>query len=141
MAIPEQRTFGLPADQASYIDSLMKSGNYASESEVVQAGLIALRKWDATIETWLRDDVAPVYDAMKADPGRAIPADDVFATVRDIHTQRLKTAKRALSRSVFTRSAAIPDRDQRSALLTNVTPAPAALPPPPEASDPAGPRP
>lgn len=27
-----------------------------------------------TLEGWLREEVAPIYDAMKRDPSRAIPA-------------------------------------------------------------------
>ena len=33
-----------------------------------------MQERDAAIERWLVNEVAPVYDAMKADPSRAIPA-------------------------------------------------------------------
>jgi hypothetical protein len=33
--------------------------------------------FDTAAETWLRTDAAKAYDALKADPSRAIPADDV----------------------------------------------------------------
>jgi antitoxin ParD1/3/4 len=36
-------------------------------------------------ERWLRDEVAPVYDAMLADPGRARSVADVFGEVRARH--------------------------------------------------------
>jgi len=42
------------------------------------------------VEKWLREEVVGVYDAMQADPGRAISADQVFATVRARHAERLK---------------------------------------------------
>ena len=45
---------------------------------------------DGTVERWLREDVAPAYDAMKADPSRGIPADEVFAALHMRHIQRLK---------------------------------------------------
>ncbi|WP_375430405.1 hypothetical protein [uncultured Friedmanniella sp.] len=35
--------------------------------------------FDLASESWLRSDVAAAYDALKADPARAIPADDVRA--------------------------------------------------------------
>ena len=88
MPSPEKRTFSLPAEQAGYIDTLVASGTYASGSEVVRAGLRALQERDAAVEKWLREEVAGVYDAMKADPGRALPAAQVFATIRARHADR-----------------------------------------------------
>jgi antitoxin ParD1/3/4 len=75
MPSPEKRTFSLPSEQAGYIDTLVASGTYASGSEVVRAGLRALQERDAAVEKWLREEVIGVYDAMKSDPGRALPAD------------------------------------------------------------------
>jgi antitoxin ParD1/3/4 len=94
MPAPEKRTFSLPAEQSDYIDSLVASGAYASASEVVRAGLRALRERDAAVERWLREEVAPVYDAMEADPTRGIPAEQVLASLHKHHAERLKTAKR-----------------------------------------------
>ncbi|MSO76293.1 MAG: type II toxin-antitoxin system ParD family antitoxin [Alphaproteobacteria bacterium] len=95
MPSPEKRTFSLPTEQAGYIDSLVASGAYASGSEVVRAGLRALLERDAAVEKWLREEVAGVYDAMRADPGRAISADQVFATVRARHADRVRKWRRA----------------------------------------------
>ena len=77
-----KRTFSLPTEQARYIDALVNSGSYASASEVVRAGLRALQERDAAVERWLRDEVGPVYDAMRKDSARGIPAEDVFAEIR-----------------------------------------------------------
>ena len=41
-----------------------------------------MQERDAAMERWLVDEVAPVYDAMKADPNRAIPAKTVFSNLR-----------------------------------------------------------
>lgn len=90
MAAPEKRSFTLPIEQASYIDQLVVSGAYASASEVVRAGIRALQERDAVVEHWLREQVAPAYDAMKADSSRGIPADQAFASVRARHSDRLK---------------------------------------------------
>ncbi len=92
MAAAAKRTFSLPVEQASYIDELVASGTYASGSEVIRAGLRALQERDAAVERWLRDEVVPVAAAMQADPGRAIPADQVFDDIRALHAERLKTA-------------------------------------------------
>ena len=94
MAATAKRTFSLPAEQAKFIDKQVKSGGYASGSEVVRAGLRALQERDAAIERWLREDVVPVYDAMKADPSRRIPAEKVFDALRAHHDRRMKAAKK-----------------------------------------------
>jgi antitoxin ParD1/3/4 len=89
----ETRKFDLPAEQASYIDSLVASGVYGSGSEVVRAGIEALQDRDAALQDWLRNDVAPVYDAMQADPNRGIPAEQVQATLRAHQAARMKAGR------------------------------------------------
>jgi len=39
---------------------------------------------------WLRDEVAPVYDAMQADPRRGLAADQVDAALRAHHAAQLQ---------------------------------------------------
>jgi antitoxin ParD1/3/4 len=94
MSTVQKRTFSLPVKQAKFIDAQVRAGTYASASEVVRAGLRALQERDAAIEHWLKSEVAPVYDAMKTDPKRAIPAAKVFAALRAHHAEKLKAAKR-----------------------------------------------
>jgi len=90
MAAAEKRSFSLPVEQADYIDNLVASGVYATSSEVIRAGLRALQERDAAVERWLRDEVAPVVTAMRVDPARGIPADEVFAEIRALHAKRVK---------------------------------------------------
>ncbi len=94
MPSPEKRTFSLPTEQGVYIDTLVASGTYASGSEVVRAGLRALQERDTVVEHWLREQVIGVYDAMQADPKRAISAEETFATVRARHADRLNRKSR-----------------------------------------------
>lgn len=89
----EKRTVSLPAEHAAFIDAKVAKGEYASVSEVVRAGLRALQERDAAIERWLREEVAPTYDAMKANPSRGIKAQAVFDEIRTRHTARLKAGK------------------------------------------------
>ena len=89
----EKRTVSLPKEHAAFIDQMVASGAYASGSEVVRAGLRALQERDAAVERWLREEVALVYDAMQADPGRARSLDDVFADIRKHHSERLSGRK------------------------------------------------
>ena len=95
MAAVEKRTISLPAEQASYIDAQVAKGTYASASEVVRAGLRALQERDAAVERWLREEVAPTYDAMQADPSRAVPVSRVLQNLRAHHQKRLKAKRGA----------------------------------------------
>ncbi len=88
MAKVSKRTISLPTEQAAYIDAKVDSGAYASGSEVIRAGLRALQDRDAAVERWLRDEVAPVYDATKAKPDRKLSARSVFSEVRARYTSR-----------------------------------------------------
>ena len=92
MASQEKRTFSLPTALSKYIDKLVKSGGYASGSEVVRAGLRSLQERDDAMERWLREDVASAYDALQAEPGRTVPAKEVFDTLRARHADRKKSA-------------------------------------------------
>lgn len=95
MAPIAKRTFSLPAEHAKFIDRKVASGTYASGSEVVRAGLRALQERDAAVERWLHEEAGPAYDAMMADPSRAIPANNVFAAIKARHASRRKTPRRA----------------------------------------------
>jgi antitoxin ParD1/3/4 len=90
MANIEKRTISLPEEHAAFIDQLVASGAYASASEVVRAGLRALKERDAAVDRWLREEVAPVYDAVQADPGRTRSLESVFTDIRVHHAERLK---------------------------------------------------
>lgn len=90
MSATEKRTFSLPAEQAAFIDRLVQSGTYATSSEVIRAGLRALQERDAAVERWLREEVAPTYDAWKADPGRGISPEEMTERARKRHEARLQ---------------------------------------------------
>jgi len=60
---------------------------------VVQAGVQALQDRERAVDDWLWNQVAPVPDAMVADPARGVPAEQVFAKVRT--TLRAVANKRA----------------------------------------------
>ena len=57
-------------------------GQYATESEVIREGLRALLARDKAVEQWLHTQVAPAYDALKADPTRALSANQVKARLK-----------------------------------------------------------
>lgn len=93
MANVEKRTISLPSDQAAYVDAKVKAGDYATASEVIRAGLRALKERDEAVERWLQKQVASSCDAMMADPARAVPVENAFARVRARHAARLKDPK------------------------------------------------
>ena len=90
MATIEKRTFSLPAEQAAFIDAQVKTGSFASASEVVRAGLRALQERDAAVERWLREEVVATYDEMKAHPERLISSEDMAARMRKRHEARVQ---------------------------------------------------
>ena len=90
MSNTEKRTVSLPREHAAFVDRLVASGHYASVSEVVRAGLHALQERDAAVEKWLLQDVAPVHDAMQADPDRGVSAEKIFSQIRAHHVAQLK---------------------------------------------------
>lgn len=86
----QKRTFSLAEEQAEYIDKKVEAGEFASASEVVRAGLRALKERDEAVERWLREEVGPTYDRIKADPSVPLPADEVFADIQRLHEERLR---------------------------------------------------
>jgi antitoxin ParD1/3/4 len=93
MSTVKKRTFSLPTEHAAYIDRKVSSGAYASGSEVVRAGLRALQERDDAVERWLRDEVAPTYDAIKAGSEKLHPAKSVFAEARARFSSRGKARR------------------------------------------------
>ncbi len=81
MRSTQQFSVTLPNEMAAQIKARVASGEYASESEVIRDGLRALHAREKAVEDWLRNDIAPVYDAMKNDPTRARSLNDVKASL------------------------------------------------------------
>ena len=79
MRTTRQMSITLPVEMADAVRERVRSGQYASESEVVRDGLRALIARDQAVEAWLQGEVASAYDAMQANPDDAIEAADVRA--------------------------------------------------------------
>ena len=88
MSATAKRTVSLPAEQAAYIDAKVAGGDYASASEVVRAGLRALRERDEAVERWLVEEVAPTYDACKANLDDVLGLDDLHDALEAHHAAR-----------------------------------------------------
>ena len=88
MRTTQQLSVTLPVDMAAQVKARVASGEYASESEVIRDGLRALKAREIAVENWLREDIAPVYDAMQANPARARSAADVRAAIAAEHASQ-----------------------------------------------------
>jgi len=79
MRTTQQLSITLPNEMADVVKAKVQAGEYATESEVIRDGLRALLARDRAIENWLHHQIGPAYDALKADPSRAVTADQVRA--------------------------------------------------------------
>jgi putative addiction module CopG family antidote len=77
----------LPHEMARMLKDKVASGEYATESEVIRAGLRALQAQEQAVERWLRDEVARSVDEVSASPDRVIPVEDVLVRIK---TKKLK---------------------------------------------------
>ena len=89
-----QLSITIPNEMAERVRAKVATGEYATESEVIRDGLRTLLARDRAVENWLRDHVAPAYDALKSDPSRAVSAEDVRIALAAEH--RKATARRLL---------------------------------------------
>lgn len=77
MRTTQQFSVTLPNEMADMVKAKVAAGEYATESEVIRDGLRTLMARDRAIETWLREQVAPAAQALKAAPERALSVDKV----------------------------------------------------------------
>jgi len=85
MRSTQQLSITLPNEMAEQVRAKVATGEYATESEVIRDGLRALLAQDRAVESWLRDQVGPAHDAMKADPSRAVTVAEVRSTLAAAH--------------------------------------------------------
>jgi antitoxin ParD1/3/4 len=76
MRTTQPLTITLPLEMAQMVKAKVSSGEYAT-GEVIRDGLRTLAARDAAVEKWLRDEVVPTYDEMKAHPERALSVEEV----------------------------------------------------------------
>jgi len=79
MRTTQQFSITLPNEMANVVKTKVAGGEYATESEVIRDGLRAMMARDRAVENWLLQKVGPAYDALKADPIRAVTIDQVRA--------------------------------------------------------------
>ena len=87
MRTTQQFSITLPKDMADMVKAKVQTGEYASESEVIRDGLRALLARERAVDDWLREQVGPAYDALKADPASAVTAEQVRARLAAEHAR------------------------------------------------------
>jgi putative addiction module CopG family antidote len=90
MRTTQQFSITLPHDMAEVVEAKIKSGAYASVSEVVREGVRALLERDAAVERWLREEVLAGHAEYMADQSKGVPADAIMGRIK---------ARRAASKS------------------------------------------
>ena len=85
MRTTQQMSITLPNELAETVRAKVASGEYASESEVIRDGLRILVARDRAVERWLREQIGPAYDALKANPSRAVAAAQIRARLAAEH--------------------------------------------------------
>jgi len=85
MRSTRQLSITLPNEMAELVRAKVEAGEYATESEVIRDGIRALFARDRAMEDWLRAEVVPAYDTLKAKPSRVRSAKKVRATLAAEH--------------------------------------------------------
>jgi antitoxin ParD1/3/4 len=80
MRTTQQFSITLPHDMAVAVEDKIKSGSYASVSEVMRDGVRVLMERDAAVERWLREEVLAGHREL-ADPSKGVPATEILGRV------------------------------------------------------------
>lgn len=88
MRSTRQLSITLPNEMADLVKAKVAAGEYATESEVIRDGLRTLLARDRAIEAWLREQVVPAAQALKANPGRALSVEQARAQLAEKRRRR-----------------------------------------------------
>ena len=92
MRTTQQFSITLPNELANLVKAKVAGGEYATDSEVIRDGLRAMMARDRAVEHWLVQEVGPAYDALKADPSRALTADQMRLRLGELHQKTVGKA-------------------------------------------------
>jgi putative addiction module CopG family antidote len=82
MRTTQQFSITLPLEMAELVEGKIKSGAYASVSEVMRDGVRALLEREAAVERWLREEVVAGHQEYLADPSKGVPAEAVLDRIK-----------------------------------------------------------
>ena len=92
MRTTQQFSITLPNEMADIVKTKVAAGEYATESEVIRDGLRALMARDRAMDNWLMQEDAPAYDALKANPARAVTVDQLRLRLAAEHKKSIAKA-------------------------------------------------
>jgi antitoxin ParD1/3/4 len=84
-----------PGDLQEHVEARVKSGAYASASEVMRAAMRVLDREEAALDDWLRQRV----DEALADPRPTAPARDVLEHLHRHHARQVKAVRPKTARN------------------------------------------
>ncbi len=76
-------------DLQERVEARVKSGAYASASEVIRAAVRALDREETALNDWLRQRVEEAF----ADPRPNVPAADLFKRLRQHHMKQVRAGR------------------------------------------------
>ena len=82
MRSTQQFSITLPLEMAEAVEDKIKSGAYASVSEVMRDSVRALLERDAAVEKWLREEVIAGHREYLADPSKGVPAEAILGRIK-----------------------------------------------------------
>lgn len=90
MRSTQQFSVTLPDEMAQMVKDKVRSGEYASESEVIREGLRALQAQERALDDWLKTEVGAAYDELRADPSVGRTPEQVLAALEAERERRSK---------------------------------------------------
>ncbi len=92
--MPQSQIHVTLTDEAAieFIRGKVRSGEFASESDVIHEGLKALKEESEERERWEREVLLPAHDRLMANPSSAIPIEQVERNFEVRRRQRLKAS-------------------------------------------------
>ena len=87
MRTTRQLRITLQNERADVVRTRARAGECASGSEVIRDTLPALPAQDRAVERWLNDQAGAAYDALKAEPSRAVTPARVRARLAVEHAK------------------------------------------------------
>ncbi len=72
----------LPPEMAAAVEAKIKSGAYASASDLMCDGVRALLARDAAVEKWLSEEVIAGHKEYLEDPSKGVPAESILERIK-----------------------------------------------------------